>query len=58
VTESLSREDIEGRGRVVKTPTSYSGGLGLDSRPRRPATLIADFRGFPQSLQANAGIVP
>jgi hypothetical protein len=40
------------------TPTSYSGGPGFDSRLRRPAILIEVFRGFPQSLQANAWIVP
>jgi hypothetical protein len=42
------------RGRVVNTPTSYSGGPGFDYRSRRPAILIEVFRGFPQSLQANA----
>jgi hypothetical protein len=49
---------IERHGRVVKTPTSYSGGPGFDSRTRRPDILIEVFRAFPQSLQANVGIVP
>jgi hypothetical protein len=48
----------ERRGRAVNTPTSYSGGPAFDSRSRGPAILIQGFRGFPQSLQANAGIVP
>jgi hypothetical protein len=48
---------MECLGRVVKAPTSYSGGPGFDSRPARAAILIEVFRGFPQSLQANAGIV-
>jgi hypothetical protein len=48
----------ERHGRVVNTPTSYSGGPGLESRPRRPAILIEGFRGFPQSLQDIVGIVP
>jgi hypothetical protein len=43
---------------VVSTPTSYSGGPGFDSRPRRPAILIEIFRGFSQSLQENTGRVP
>jgi hypothetical protein len=30
---------------------------GFKSRPRRPAIVIDVFRGFPQSLQENAGIV-
>jgi hypothetical protein len=25
---------------------------------RRPVILIKDFRGFPQSVQTNAGIIP
>jgi hypothetical protein len=48
----------ERRGRVVNTPTSYSGGPGFDYRPRRSAILTESFRGFSQSLQANSGIVP
>jgi hypothetical protein len=47
----------ERRGRVVNTHNSYSGG-GFDSRPRRPAILPDDFRGLPQSLQANVGVIP
>jgi hypothetical protein len=48
----------ERRGRVVSTPASYSGDPGFKYRPRRPATLTEVFRCFPQSLQANVGIVP
>jgi hypothetical protein len=48
----------ECRGRVVNTPTSYLGGSGFDSRSQRPAVVIEVFRGFPQSLKANVGIVP
>jgi hypothetical protein len=48
----------ERRVRVVHTPTSYSGGAGFNSLPRRPAIPIQVFRGFPQSLKVNAGIVP
>jgi hypothetical protein len=44
--------------RGYTTPASYSGGPGFDSLPQRPAILIDVFRGFPQSLQVNAGIVP
>jgi hypothetical protein len=47
----------ERRCRIVNNPASYSGGTGFKSRPRRTAILIEVFRGFPQSLQANAGIV-
>jgi hypothetical protein len=39
-------------------PASYSGGPGFKSLPRWPAILIEVFRGFPQSLQVIAGIVP
>jgi hypothetical protein len=49
---------IERRGRVVNPPASYPGGPEFKSRPRRSAMLIEAFRGFRQSLQANAGIVP
>jgi hypothetical protein len=49
---------IERRGRVVKTPTSHSWSPGFYYWPRRPAILIEGFRGFPQSLQGNSGIVP
>jgi hypothetical protein len=54
---SFDDEDRAGflkrRGRVVNTPASYLGGLG-------PETGYSDlgFCGFPQFLQANAGIVP
>jgi hypothetical protein len=54
---SSQKFPTEHRGRVVNTP-SYSGCPGFDSRSRQPPILIDDFRGFPQSLQANAGIVP
>jgi hypothetical protein len=40
------------------TPASYSGGPGFKSRPLKAAILIEGFRSFPQSLQANTGIVP
>jgi hypothetical protein len=36
---------------VVSTPALYSGGLWFRFQPGYP-------EGFPQSLQANAGIVP
>jgi hypothetical protein len=55
--ESHTRK-TERRGRVVNTSTSYSGVPVLNSRHRRPAILIEAFRGFPQSLQATAGIIP
>jgi hypothetical protein len=48
----------ERRGLVVNIPASYSGGHGFKSRPRPSAILIEGFRGFPQSLQTNAGIIP
>jgi hypothetical protein len=48
----------ERRGRVVKTPASYSGGPWLKSRPGWPAILSEGFLGFSQSLQANAGLIP
>jgi hypothetical protein len=53
-----STAQTEGSGRVVNTPASFSGGPGLKSRTRRPVSLTEVFLGFPQSLQANAGIVP
>lgn len=46
------------RGGVVGTDTSYLGSPEFDIRPRRQAVLTVVFRGFPDSLQANAGIVP
>jgi hypothetical protein len=45
----------QSHGRVVKTPTSYSGGPGFDYLPRRHAILIEVSRGFRQSLQENSG---
>jgi hypothetical protein len=49
---------FQSHGRVVNTPTLYAGGPEFDSQPRRMAILTEVFRGFPQSLQANARIVP
>jgi hypothetical protein len=43
------------RRRVVNTPASNSEGHGLESRNWRPVIQIEVFRGFSQSLQANAG---
>jgi hypothetical protein len=40
------------------TPVSYSGGPRFQISARRPAIFIEVFHDFPQSLQANAGIVP
>jgi hypothetical protein len=48
----------ERRGRVVNISASYLEGPEFKSQPRRPAILTEVFRGFPQSLQANARIVP
>jgi hypothetical protein len=48
----------ERRDQVVNTPASYLRGPGFDSVARRPAILIEIFRGFSQSLQENAGLVP
>jgi hypothetical protein len=47
----------EHHGRVVNTPASYSGGSGFKSRPEA-GYPDCDFCGCPQSLQANARIVP
>jgi hypothetical protein len=44
-------------GRVVNTPASYSGGLEYKILAQTPA-ILTGFLGFPQSLQANARIVP
>jgi hypothetical protein len=41
--------------RVVNIPASYSRGPEFKSKP---AILTEVFRSFPQSLQANTGIVP
>jgi hypothetical protein len=51
----LKAVQIYGSYVVDNTPASYSGGPGFDSRP---AILIEAFRGFMQSIQANAGIIP
>jgi hypothetical protein len=48
----------EHRCRIRNIPASYAGGLGFKSRSRQPAILVEVFRSFPQSLEANAGIVP
>jgi hypothetical protein len=53
----FNRHTVERRGRVAVTPASYSRGPGFKYRPRRPAILVEVFRGSPQSLQANAGII-
>jgi hypothetical protein len=45
-------------GPLGNTPASYSGGPRFDPRRRQPAILTEVFRGFPPSLQANAGVVP
>jgi hypothetical protein len=44
--------------RVVKAVTSYSGGAGFKSLTQRLEILSEICRSFPQSLQANAGIIP
>jgi hypothetical protein len=43
---------------VVSTHASQSGGPGFKSRPGDRLPLLKVFRGFPQSLQTNAAIVP
>jgi hypothetical protein len=43
--------------RMVSAPASYSGGPGF-KQARRWDILTEGLRGFPRSLQANAGIVP
>jgi hypothetical protein len=48
----------EHRDRVFNTAASYSGGAGFKPRSRKPFILIEVYRGFPQSVEANAGIVP
>jgi hypothetical protein len=40
-------DGTERRGRVVNSPTPYSGDLGFDPWSRLPAVLIEVFRGFP-----------
>jgi hypothetical protein len=54
----MNANPTERRDRMVNTPASYVGGPGFKSRHRRPAILTEGFRDFPQSLKANAGIVP
>jgi hypothetical protein len=46
----------ERRCRVANTSALYSECPGFKNSA--PALLLEDFRGFPQSLQANIGIVP
>jgi hypothetical protein len=53
-----SPQITERRGRVVNTPVSYSGSPGFKSLVRRLVIPIDVFRGFPQYLLANAGLVP
>jgi hypothetical protein len=48
----------ESCGQLVNTPTSYLEGPLFDCWPQQPAILIEDFRGFPQSLKANARLMP
>jgi hypothetical protein len=57
-TPCILQLSTERRGRLVNNPALYWEGPGFDSRNRRPAILSEAFRGFHQSLQANAGIVP
>jgi hypothetical protein len=54
----IACEFTERHGRVVNTPTSYSGGPGFKTQSRLPAILIEVFLGFTQPLQSNSGIVP
>jgi hypothetical protein len=49
---------INKSGRVVNIPASHSGSSRVQNSARRPASLTEFFHGFPQTLQANAGIVP
>jgi hypothetical protein len=51
-------EPSKRRGRMVNTSASYSRDIGFDSRLLRRNILSEIFRGFPQYLQANTGIVP
>jgi hypothetical protein len=48
----------ECHGPVVNTPASYSGGARVKSQDWSSAILTEVLCGFPQSLQANAGIGP
>jgi hypothetical protein len=54
--ENTERHITERRGPVVNTPASYVGGPWFKSLPEDRLSL--GFMGFPQSLQANTGIVP
>jgi hypothetical protein len=45
----------ERRGRVVRTPASYTAGPGFKTCKWRPAILTEVFRGFPCSLLAEVG---
>jgi hypothetical protein len=58
IRDSCSISQIERSGQVVTTPTSYSEVSRVQISAWRPAILTEGFRGFPQSHQANAGIVP
>jgi hypothetical protein len=49
----LIRDLPKRRGRIVSAPASYSVGPGFKYRPGE-CILTDSFRGFPQSLQANA----
>jgi hypothetical protein len=52
------QHQTERRGRAVNISVSYSGRPGFESRSRQPAVLTQGFCAFPQSLLANASIVP
>jgi hypothetical protein len=56
-TSKSTLQTTERPGRVVNAPASYSGCFVFEPRLRRPVILTEGFRGFPQSLQANAGIL-
>lgn len=48
------KEHLRCRGWVVSTPVSHLGFSALEFRTEtRPVMITLDFRGFPQSLQAN-----
>jgi hypothetical protein len=55
-TWHIKKVATERYGWVINTPASYSGGPGSNLGPK---TGFPDwrFRGFPQSLQGNTGIV-
>jgi hypothetical protein len=56
LSSSHNMKDAELRGQMVNTPASYSGCLEFESRPGDQLPQLR-FHGFPQFLQANAGIV-